>query len=553
MNRENDIFKDSSGKLERFLNPDLNIDLIEVIARGRAKPTIKQTGDSPANKLDGSTTRQNQTKPSREGSKDLATLHALPKDDHVISTDQLGEAEPPERDEEEYLNKILNDTQYLIDESAGDGKLKRQGTMGTIHSSELGREHPFYGQDISERIKDQERARQDALNHLFHQVVLDKIVKEEKNSNKPVSQLMRNADMITELKLESIRGFRTLQYMRIPAKIINDNTVLEEMLKNKHKKDVQDEKVKNLMGNLNQKGRSGIQVSQSLISLSSQLQPGFSGKGALPPSKLLDLNRRNKLITTHQALSNQIQQSSKYLYSSKAKLDKLKLAHKKLLECYQIKKEQIVEKIRKINRHIKKLQEKNESKLLDNEESIFSPNRKLIKTIKDINMDNSVVHTESEVSPFNQRATDFSFKNLSQAVLSQSPGTDSLQSPSKKLVTLQHVSMLIDDESEDSEDMFGEAAKMMAKNYLKSSNAHNRSNSDAVYEILKGDLKRTKLMTEKQLNDLVDHMKENLGIKKDYLDSLAKYVLNLEDTLQKTQTKQRNMYVFLLEHPKDIT
>lgn len=557
MNRENDIFKDSSGKLERFLIPDMNIDLIEMIARGRSKPTKPNNGDSPTTKLDGSTTlnRQTNLKPSRETSKDMGAAQILPKEDHVISNDHLGEGDQEREDEEEYLNKILNDTQYLIDESAGDGKLKRLGTMGTMRSSDLGRDHPFTSQDISEKIKDQERARQDALNHLFHQVVLDKIVKEEKRTHKPVKQLMKDTEKVVDMKLESIRAFRTLQYMRIPAKTLNDNTVLEEMLKEKHKKDVQDEKVRSLMGNLNQKGRSGIQISESLISLSSQLQPGFSGKGALPPSKLLDLNRRNKLITTHQALSNQIQQSAKYLFSSKAKLGKLKAAHKKLLECYQIKKEQIVEKIRKITRHIKKLREKNESKALDKEESIFSPTKKAGRTSKDLGAENSILKTDSEISPANPKQTDFSFRGFTQMAGFDSPsGTESPSSPRKRHTTKGNLSLLAEeeDENDDSEDMFGEAAKMMARKYLKS-NGGNGGNSEAVYEILKGDLKRTKLMTEKQLADLVDHMKENLGIKKDYLDSLAKYVSNLEDTLQKTQRKQRNMYLFLLEHPKDIT
>jgi hypothetical protein len=60
------------------------------------------------------------------------------------------------------------------------------------------------------------------------------------------------------------------------------------------------------------------------------------------------------------------------------------------------------------------------------------------------------------------------------------------------------------------------------------------------------------MMKQKELQDLVEHEKENLGIKKDYLDSLAKYVVTLEDSLTKTERKLRNMYLFLLEHPRDI-
>lgn len=341
--------------------------------------------------------------------------------------------------------------------------------------------------------------------------------------------------------------------------MINDNTVLEEMFKMKAKKDIQDEKIRKLMGNHVPTGRAGVSVSQSLISLSTQLQPGFSGTGQLPPSRLMDLNRRNKLLSTHESLYTQIQQSARYLYSSKAKLEKLTQAHKKLVEGYHVKKEQIVEKIRRINRCMKRLQEKNESKLLDKEENLFSPAKRLTKTFKDVSFGElakladptQLEGGDSENSP-NRTSHNASFTQL-KATNSNSSPTDSRLSPRRTATFQNNTQFSIIDESDD-EEMFGEGAKQMVKRYLASRGTSNASHTnEIIYEILKGDLKRTKLMTEKQLEELLEHQKENLSIKKDYLESLAKYVSSLEDTLQKAQRKQRKMYLFLLEHPKDIT
>lgn len=553
-NREKDIFKDGSGKLERFLIPDMNIELIEVIARGRAKTLHPKQHDVTFLKPETQTQKKADkadSKPSGEGSGDTRLQPPNAKDEVLTSHDTVGDGD---KDEESLLDKILNDTQFVIDELAGDKKLKRQTTMVTLNSGDMGGDPAPTEEDISEKIKDQERARQEALNHLFHQVVLDKIAKEEKVHGQPMNKVLGNVEQVTNMKLDSIRGFKTLQMMRIPPKMLNDNAMLEEMIKMKQKKDLQDEKIKSLIGNHQQKGKSGIQISQSLISLSGQLQPGFSGSVALPPSRLLDLNRRNKLISTHQSLSNQIQQSARYLYSSKLKLEKLKLAHKRLLECYQIKKEQIVEKIKRINRNMKKLHEKNESKLLDKEELFLSPTRRNNKSFREMGdykaiLEASMQASDSEGSP-NRFKDPMSLGELKfNANVSPSIHMDQSRHYSRKLNGV-HGSNGEDEDSEE-EDMYGEAAKIMVKKYFSGGTAG--SNSEAIYEILKGDLKRTKLMTEKQLSDLVDHMKENLGIKKDYLDSLAKYVSSLEDTLQKAQRKQRNMYLFLLDHPKDIT
>lgn len=557
-NREDDIFKDGSGRLERFLIPDMNIELIEMIARGRLEHKTKRQADNFKPPADTNPRKESTSKIGNpETSKDAAPSYNKLKDEVLGASIDHSEGE---RDEEAYLDKILNDNQYLIDVSAADNRLKRQGTMGTLMSSEAREQGPAE-YDVSEKIKEQEMARQDALYKLFHQVVLDKIVKVEEASGKRFQEILGDPEKVTDIKLESIRGFKTLQHLRIPPKIINDNTVLEEMFKMKSKRDLQDEKVRDLMGNLIQKGRAGIQISQSLISLSSQLQPGFSGSGSLPPSRLMDLNRRNKLLSTHEALYTQIQQSARYLYSSKGKLEKLTQAHKKLVEGYQIKKEQIVEKIRKINRCMKRLQEKNDSKLLDKEENLFSPQKRGTKTFKDIGFSDLTRHLEAEseaTSPHNRSNEPYntSFTQLKQTNSNSAHDSSKGGSP-RRTITYQHNTQfsILDEYSED-EEMFGEGAKQMVKRYLAAKTSNNSQNShtnDVIYEILKGDLKRSKLMTEKQLEDLVEHQKENLSIKRDYLESLAKYVSSLEDTLQKAQRKQRKMYLFLLEHPKDIT
>ena len=98
---------------------------------------------------------------------------------------------------------------------------------------------------------------------------------------------------------------------------------------------------------------------------------------------------------------------------------------------------------------------------------------------------------------------------------------------------------------------YGRKSIMGPQNSQRGSTSSLMNNENAITLIL-GDLRRSKTMKQKELADLVEHEKENLGIKKDYLDSLTKYVLTLEDSLTKTQRKLRNMYLFLLEHPRDI-
>ena len=548
----------------------MNVELIEMIARGRLETKMKKNVDITFKNIPEKDKEKDPQLQSRkasvnkgnpDNSKDVLQPPYKNKDEILGSSVDNSEGE---RDEEAYFEKILNDNQFLIDVSATDNRLKRQGTMATLMSSE-GREQGSAEQDISEKIKEQELARQDALYKLFNQVVLDKIVKEEETTGKTFQQIIGDPDKVVDIKLECIRGFKGLQFLRIPPKIINDTSALEEMFKTKVKKDLQDAKVKDLMGNLVQKGRAGVQISQSLISLSTQLQPGFSGTGTLPPSRLMDLNRRNKLLSTHENLYSQIQQSARYLFSSKAKLEQLTQAHKKLVEGYQIKKEQIVEKIRKINRCMKRLHEKNESKLLDKEDHTFSsPNsrKKENRSLKDVGFGDFLKLKESgqdNDSELNSPKRGNESQNMSLTQLKQTNSnsvTDSSKlSPVRKKTIVGATQFSILEEGSEDDEMFGEGAKQMVKKYLSAqSNGGNSSHiNDVIYEILKGDLKRSKLMTEKQLSDLVDHQRENLSIKKDYLESLAKYVASLEDSLQKAQRKQRNMYLFLLEHPKDIT
>lgn len=554
-NREDDIFKDGSGRLERFLIPDMNIELIEMIARGRLEHKTKRQADNFKPPADTNPRKESTSKIGNpETSKDAAPSYNKLKDEVLGASIDHSEGE---RDEEAYLDKILNDNQYLIDVSAADNRLKRQGTMRSLMSSEY-REQGSAELEGSMRIKEQEQARQEALYKLYHQIVMDNVLKRSVERDKTPQQMLADTDAITEIKLECIRGFKALQHLRIPTRIINDNFVLEEMLKSKLKQDFQDEKVKNLMGNHVPKGREGIQVSQSLISLSAQLQPGFSGTGALPPSRLMDLNRRNKLLSTHEALNTQIQQSARYLYSSRSKLEKLTQAHKKLIDAYQIKKEQIVEKIRRINKAMKRLREKVDLKHFERNEHLFSPQKRTTKFFKDNTFTELTKEVsggkgaESEASSPARGNHNASFTQL-KPTNSNSVNESSRISPSKNKGNHDSQFSLLEEASED-DDMFGEGAKQMVKRYV-ASNGGVKSNqlSDVIFEILKGDLKRTKLMTEKQLEGLIEHQKENLSIKKDYLESLSKYVTSLEDTLNKAQRKQRNMYLFLLEHPKDIT
>lgn len=547
-NREDDIFKDGSGRLERFLIPDMNIELIEIIARGRNDQKAKKQPEPGKPSSEHPSRKESLAKGNPDLSKDVTSVYKG-KDEILGASIDHSEGD---RDEEAYLDKILNDNQYLIDLSSGENRLKRQGTL-------MSGEHEAQGsaEDPSQRIKEQEQARQEALYRLYNQVVLDRVVKEEKETGLGFHAIVADAERIAGIKLDCIRGFKALQALRLPPKVINDHSALEEMFKARQKKAAQDEKVRDLMGNLAQKGREGVQVSQSLISLSGQLQPGFSGASALPPSRLMDLNRRNKLLSTHESLHDQIQQSARYLYSSKAKLDKLTQAHQKLVEAYHIKKEQIVEKIRRINKCTKRLREKSELRLLDKEEMFASPQKRHTKQFRDFGFgdysrmaETGKEGTDSELtSPLRpQDSSQHSAGNLKQT---NSDG--SRPSPRKTKVFGTPTFTFLEEGSED-EELFGEGAKQMVKRYLAAHSGGDAGHlNDVIYEILKGDLKRTKLMTEKQLSDLVEHQRENLSIKKDYLQSLARYVASLEDALQKAQRKQRNMFLFLLEHPKDIT
>ena len=212
---------------------------------------------------------------------------------------------------------------------------------------------------------------------------------------------------------------------------------------------------------------------------------------------------------------------------------------------------------------MKKLREKYESKLLDKEEVILSSpkNRGTRKfreggAFSDLSRFVEPVKEDGDSEPSSphrvSQNVSGSFTQLKQTN-SNSINEGSKMLPRKTKTYGSNNFSLLDEGSED-EEIFGEGAKQMVKRLLSTQSSTNSSNvNDVIYEILKGDLKRNKLMTEKQLEDLIEHQKENLSIKKDYLESLAKYVTSLEDTLQKTQRKQRNMYLFLLEHPKDIT
>lgn len=531
----------------------MNIELIEMITRGRADLKSKKVLE-PAKPLVEQPSRKHSNNKSinPETAKDLAT--AQKKKDEALGVSI--EHSDGEQDEEEYLNRILNDNQYLVDLSAADYRHKKYGTFASIGSLDAREQGPTDNQKA--KIKEQEQARQDSLFKLFNQVVLDKVLKEEQETGKPFQQIINDHDAMTNFKLDCIRGFKGLQYLKASAHVVNDNNILEEMYRLKLKRNQTEAKVKSLMGNhLSIRGVAGAMVSQSLISLSSQLNMSSEGREALPPSRLMDLNRRNKLLSTHETLHDQINQCARYLYSSRTKLEKLTLVQKGLVEAYKIKKEEIVERLRRINKAMKKLRERNDAKLLARDDTLFSPIKKTKGRPKEFNLSGLSKIAQAEKEEGNSELNSPNIRSPTQAGSffnsRQSNGVNGqVSSLNRSPTQISNISLL--DESID-EEMFGEGAKEMVKRILgtQSNNSSPEQNNEVIYEILKGDLKRTKLMAEKQLEELMEHQRESLSMKKDYLTSLAKYVMSLEDTLQKTKRKQRNMFLFLLEHPKDIT
>jgi hypothetical protein len=370
-----------------------------------------------------------------------------------------------------------------------------------------------------DKMRDLERTRQESIYNLFHQIILDKLMKKSDSSR--VVDIEEHNEELVDLKLASIRGFKTLQQLRIPPKTLTDHSQLEDLLKGRMKRDYQELRIKNISG----KAKSEYTSSLPPISVTNPTP--------LPQSRLMDLDRRNKLISTHQTLIIQIKQAKKYLVSSKHKLHALKDTHMKLCEGYRIKKEQLVEEIKKYNKKIKKVATQKYN-IMKNEEK---EKEQVFESLKDLQQDQ-----KEPGKPTAENNQPPSLENVG--------GKHPNQQEDSRPSILQFV-------AEDSED--AELEEMINKSYVRKSTGSSNTrtsivglNNENTITLLLGDLRRSKMMKQKELQDLVEHEKENLGIKKDYLDSLAKYVVTLEDSLTKTERKLRNMYLFLLEHPRDI-
>lgn len=511
----------------------MNIELIEMIAKGRGAPVRKDTnvpaaqggmhGISPIKipAASGPIIKFGQSpKSPRSGNLNNSSEMSINRENSRYDLKNSNTIQELEMEEEEYLNKIVTDNTFMVDENREAKNFRRQKSMLSNLSELNTKDYEDGEQTNHDKMRDLERARQEAIYTLFNQVVLDKLVR--KNDDGKMTDIQDYSEVLVDMKLESIRGFKTLQHLRIPPKNLTDHGVLEELLKDKLKKDYQEQRYKSLTG----KSKSDQTPSLPAINVTSA--------NPLPQSRLMDLDRRNKLISTHQSLIIQIKQATKYLNSSRSKLNVLKDTYMKLYEGYKIKKEQLVEEIKKINKKIKKLATK-KYQIAKNEEKEKDA---LNETLKDIGPDGNRSPGET-MSPENLvgRSLLIDFDGNSRA---------SFQNYTQQ------------EEDEDSVEIeqaisksYGRKSIMGPQISQRGSTSSLMNNENAITLIL-GDLRRSKTMKQKELADLVEHEKENLGIKKDYLDSLTKYVLTLEDSLTKTQRKLRNMYLFLLEHPRDI-
>ncbi len=501
----------------------MNVELIEMIARGRGKtqrkdPRIQAASPTQFN----STPRNNNLDKSQNLNSSEVSVQPNPATQQPKPDDKLKQSNAnleSEKEEEDYLNKILTDNTYMLEENKEAKLLRRQNTMLSQLSEFNTKEHEEAETEQYDKMRDLERTRQESIYNLFHQIILDKLMRKSDASR--VIDIEEHNEELVDLKLASIRGFKTLQQLRIPPKSLSDHAPLEDMLKSRMKRDYQELRYKNLSG----KAKSEFTSSLPPISITNPTP--------LPQSRLMDLDRRNKLISTHQTLIIQIKQAKKYLISSKQKLHTLKDTHMKLCEGYRIKKEQLVEEIKKYNKKIKKVATQKYN-IMKNEEKEKEQAYESLKDLQQDPKDGQRVTTDNNHPQ--------SLENVGGKHPVQQDDMQNSRPSIHQFVT------------EDSED--AELEEMITKSYVRKSSVSRNPivglNNENTITLLLGDLRRSKMMKQKELQDLVEHEKENLGIKKDYLDSLAKYVVTLEDSLTKTERKLRNMYLFLLEHPRDI-
>lgn len=506
----------------------MNVELIEMIARGRGKTQRKEQRIQAPSSLQqqlSSTPRNANLDKSQNLNNSEVSIQPNPASQPLKQDDKLKPSNTnleSEKEEEEYLNKILTDNTYMLEENKEAKLLRRQNTMLSQLSEFNIKEQEEAETEQSDKMRDLERMRQESIYNLFHQIILDKLMRKSDASR--MVDIEEHNEELVDLKLASIRGFKTLQQLRIPPKSLTDHSPLEDMLKGRMKRDYQELRHKNLSG----KAKSEYTSSLPPISVTNPTP--------LPQSRLMDLDRRNKLISTHQTLIIQIKQAKKYLISSKQKLHALKDTHMKLCEGYRIKKEQLVEEIKKYNKKIKKVATQKYN-IMKNEEK---EKEQVYETLKDLQHDPKDPQKLTAENNLPQSLENFGGKHPVQ----QDDPQNSRPS----------IHQFVTEDSEDAE-----LEEMINKSYVRKSSVSSNTrtsivglNNENTITLLLGDLRRSKMMKQKELQDLVEHEKENLGIKKDYLDSLAKYVVTLEDSLTKTERKLRNMYLFLLEHPRDI-
>lgn len=452
-NKMNEVFKDGTGNVERFMIPQLNIELIEMISKGaRGKQFYKNQSGNPVKKVE---LGRSQSKLGNiESEKSKGEEATLEKSHDSVQEDEM-------------LNLIAEDNQFGIDETANLSKLKRSATLGTVQISDNGDED----ENKMERMKDEERNRQEANLQLMNIAVLNRMKREGKLNGKiPV-----NDDEIRMFKMEKVKAFKTLQDMRIDPLLLRDHSNLE-LLRKKTR--------------IGQKGALLTNQDSLLLDVEQPIDKELADK--IQISKTIE--RKNKLISSIQTLKRQNRECSKYLQQNKRKLEELKSHYRKLYDQYKQMKSQLVEKIKKMN--------------------------KKIKAVAKIHFEESnKEHQEREAKKETPNKPISFGKIWGEASLAK----------------------------EDSEEGSGSLASPLGR----SKNRAELANEGAV-TLLMGDYQRKKHEYEEELKMVMEHEKETLISKKDYLQSLEKYVRTLEETQNKNQLGTKNMYLYLLRHPADI-
>src|SRR3990167_4070671 len=282
-NKETDIFKDStSRRLERFQIPDLNIDLIEMIAKasGTEKsnpaglsmnatelvadmvgplvwmipaeppnnsgpPASRDTpqGSSKSIRLSGRGGSPRMTQPGEKISGGSSRRIDASKSKFERSSSFLGSELDKEEDD-------------ILVEADFNKQKRRPGLEDGMKELEDESAKPGEEKSTRDKLKLLEQIKYEAMYSLFNEVVMDKLMKLVQrdahiNKNLDIASILLGLgdssipwDKVVDLKLESIRGFKALQSLRLPPSVLNDHTELQKMIRNRFKKILQDEKNK---------------------------------------------------------------------------------------------------------------------------------------------------------------------------------------------------------------------------------------------------------------------------------------------------------------------